>query len=1618
MKLLIYLVAFLCLFGKAHATGTAGLRYNYYEGTWNSLPDFNSLTPLKSGTSSNVDLSVSNRSSSYAFLWQGFITIPTSGDYTFETNSDDGSQLFINNSSTPLINNDGVHAPWTVSGTLHLEAGVYPIRLSFFQNSGGQTMDVYWSSNKGLARQKISDDALSTGTTGLNYWYYEGSWSSLPDFNNLTPVKTGNSANIDLNVRSTEVSYGMMWQGLITIPASGNYTFELNSDDGSRLYIGNTQAPVVDNDGVHAPWPVTGTQYYEAGVYPIKILFFQNGGGQKMEMYWSSNTGIARQPIPDNAFLGNAPETSSVTSTITAAEISGSRNFYFSSSSGDDSRNEAQAQNVNTPWRSLNKLNSYFPNFQPGDVIHFKRGETFDGSIVAAKSGTAGTPITFATYGSGNKPVINGLTTLTSWTQVGTNLYEASLSGNERVNMLTVNGVVKALGRYPDSSYLTIDSRTELAEGPAYTYHGTFTDAQLPTASTNWAGAEVVIRKNEFILDRCLITSHSGTTISYNSPSSTAPAPGYGYFIQNSPLTLDRPNEWYYNPATKKLRIYSTVNPSTLVIKAGTVKTLVSIDNKTNLTFDNISFEGADTSAFNISNGSSYINIQNCNFNYSGIEVLRGTAVNHVNFVGNTTNNTSSYAIIMYGCSDITVKNNSIINTGMLAGMGLSNQQGYGAIYIQGPNTLIEGNYVDSVGQSAVAFNGGNNLICRNNFISNFCRTVGDGGGIYTNGNDGFVGKKIIGNIVSNGYGSNGGTTSPVPRAANGIYIDEGGSNVEVSDNTVFNCVSNGIYIHQSHELVVRRNTVYNNAGSQLSIVDDQSYADRVRNLTVNNNILFAKNASQFVLYNASTSDDLMQFGTYDSNYYARPFDLGGIIRTQYKVPNGEVNASFDLSAWSYKFNGRDNHSTTGSPIARYAVSNGGVNKVSNGTFDVNVNGVLPDANTTITLDKKLDGNAARFSANSASIPDIGALINLGSAVAGKSYRIRFSLIGSTNSQNLISYVRRFNDPDYSIVSESKCFPLRTTRTECEYLYTATANEPDVKLTIIASGLLLPFWIDNVEVIPVDASFNNLDDSIRFEYNNTSTLRSIALNGTYTDVQNNTYSNTISLKPYTSMILFKSKNITVNQSPVAKAGTDISITLPVSTVTLNGAASLDADGQLQSFAWTKLAGPSSYAINTPDKAATVINNLVEGVYSFKLTVTDNGGASSFDTIGVNVLPKVMKAPVANAGADTTIKLPTNMIALNGSSSADSDGTIRTYAWKKVVGPTQFTIGNPAAVSPVISNMVLGTYSFQLTITDDDGLTASDLVVVRVVPKPLQAPVARAGSDLTITLPTNTATLNGSSSFDTDGSVKSYTWKKVAGPATFTISNPAAANTAVSNMLQGTYSFQLSITDNDGLSALDTVTISVLPQPNKAPVARAGADITITLPASSVTLTGNTSTDADGTIKIYNWTKLTGPSQYTIVSPSSANTKVNYLVGGVYTFRLNVIDNAGASGSDTVTVNVITKTTVSATASINTSYMNINSSENLTSETANAKELVVYPNPVASMVNTRFSSPSTGKITMKIYNLNGTTVQWAAYEKTNVTFEKAVNVTALRPGVYYLECKSNDGGTIVKSFVKQ
>lgn len=376
-------------------------------------------------------------------------------------------------------------------------------------------------------------------------------------------------------------------------------------------------------------------------------------------------------------------------------------------------------------------------------------------------------------------------------------------------------------------------------------------------------------------------------------------------------------------------------------------------------------------------------------------------------------------------------------------------------------------------------------------------------------------------------------------------------------------------------------------------------------------------------------------------------------------------------------------------------------------------------------------------------------------------------------------------------------------------------------------------------------------------------------------------------------------NEAANKTPSANAGPDKIITLPVNSTTLSGAGS-DEDGSIVSYKWSKIKGPSSFNIVSSDAAVTDVTNLVEGVYEFQLEVKDNKDAIGADIVKVTVNPAPNKSPKANAGPDRTIILPVNYTSLSGSGT-DEDGTISSYLWTKISGPSTFNIVNAASPVTDVTNLTAGIYEFQIKVTDNKGATATSVMKVTVNEPVNVPPSANAGKDQFITLPLNKVTLTGTGK-DDDGSIVSYSWKKTSGPSNFSITSPNSANTEVTGLVQGVYTFELTVKDNKGASGASSVKITVNAEPNKAPKANAGPDRVLTLPVNTTSLAGS-GTDEDGTIVSYLWTKISGPSGFSIVNAASPVTDVTSLVQGVYEFQLKVTDNKGATATDIMKVTV-------------------------------------------------------------------------------------------------------------------
>lgn len=441
----------------------------------------------------------------------------------------------------------------------------------------------------------------------------------------------------------------------------------------------------------------------------------------------------------------------------------------------------------------------------------------------------------------------------------------------------------------------------------------------------------------------------------------------------------------------------------------------------------------------------------------------------------------------------------------------------------------------------------------------------------------------------------------------------------------------------------------------------------------------------------------------------------------------------------------------------------------------------------------------------------------------------------------------------------------------------------------------------------------------------------------------------------------------INSTPIANAGAAQTVNEQTS-VTLNGSAT-DSDGTIASYTWVQTGG-SVVTLRNANRALatfTAPNIASDETLTFKLTVTDNKGASSSATTTITVKSIDSTKPIITLNGAASIELTVGDTYTDaGATATDNvDGTV-----------TVTTTGS-------VNTATAGTYTLTYNAKDAAGNQATS-VTRTVIVKPLAnvAPTANAGADQTLN-ELSAVTLNGSGT-DTDGTIASYAWTQTNG-SSVTLANADQAQatfTAPDVTADTELSFKLTVTDDKGATAEDTVTITVKAVdstkpvitlngaysvelnvgetytdagatasddvdgtitvtttgsvdtatagtytitytaadaagntatatrtvivkalPNQLPSASAGADQTVNEQAA-VTLAGS-GADTDGTIVSYVWTQISGMP----VTLSNANTaQATFTAPDVttdteLTFKLSVTDDKDATTEDTVTVTV-------------------------------------------------------------------------------------------------------------------
>ena len=347
--------------------------------------------------------------------------------------------------------------------------------------------------------------------------------------------------------------------------------------------------------------------------------------------------------------------------------------------------------------------------------------------------------------------------------------------------------------------------------------------------------------------------------------------------------------------------------------------------------------------------------------------------------------------------------------------------------------------------------------------------------------------------------------------------------------------------------------------------------------------------------------------------------------------------------------------------------------------------------------------------------------------------------------------------------------------------------------------------------------------------------------------------------------------VTVTQPNVAPTAAFSSSSTDL-VASFDASASTDPDGTIVSYSWNFGDSTTGTGVSPTHTYATA------GTRTVTLTVTDDDGATHqvSQPVTVTAPPPANVAPTASFTSSTS-----NLVAsFNASSSVDTDGTITSYAWN--FGDT--TTGTGATVNHTYA--AAGSYTVTLTVTDDDGATNSTTSTVTVT----AAPPANVAPTAAFTSSVNglVATLNGSTSTDSDGNVVNWSWNF----GDTTTGTGATVNHTYAT--PGTYTVTLTVTDDDGATDVETGTVTVTAPPaNVAPT----ASFTSSVSGLTASVDGTGSTDTDGTVVGWAWNFGDGG---TGTGPTASHL---YNAAGTYTVTLVVTDDDGATHQTTGTVTV-------------------------------------------------------------------------------------------------------------------
>ena len=541
--------------------------------------------------------------------------------------------------------------------------------------------------------------------------------------------------------------------------------------------------------------------------------------------------------------------------------------YFINALHGNDTWSGTRADSA---WKTITRLNTEITagNIGAGDTISLRAGQIHYGSIASGGyDGSSGNEVTVTSYGSG-KATLTGAKRITSgWTDTDDNniwkLTDEDLPSTD-VDLpgIKINSTWYAIGRYPNSGWLTMD---------AVNTDTIFYDADITQADHTWDDAQAVIRDSRFTYARSQVHRQTGDSVYLTETTYHALDQGWGYFFQNDTNCLDQNGEWAFDYATQTIYVYWNDELNDCIVDVPTLEEGIYLTGSNYWIIDSLTVEMYYANGLNLST-SDNCHITNNLIQYCGTWGIRngGSADNNV-FQYNTLTNCLNNGVRVYLSTGVQVLNNTMSNIGMIAGMGQAGTDTYTAIIESAAaagGNIFRYNSISNTGYNGIRFDDNPGDTIQYNYLYHTNSLLDDGGAIYTYTNDAadiLIDHNIIieplGNVEATNLAAN-------KRSAFGVYIDassDGG--IKIHNNTIYG--GNPFYFRGRH-LDVKYNTIHtvgDYATVPALITSDGDDADTLT--FIGNTCVTDTSTTEFIFYEF---DAPHTGNVYDSNHYVAPF--------------------------------------------------------------------------------------------------------------------------------------------------------------------------------------------------------------------------------------------------------------------------------------------------------------------------------------------------------------------------------------------------------------------------------------------------------------------------------------------------------------------------------------------------------------------------------------------------------------------------------------------------------------------------------------------------------------------------------------------------------------------------